>query len=59
MDGCHLQRLRRREVGKDGREPFGEHRLAHTWRSVEEQVVTSRRRDLEHPSRLGMAYHVA
>ena len=45
-DGAGLERLVLRERRQDGGEPDGDHRLAGTGRTDEQQAVASRRRDL-------------
>ena len=55
----HLDRLPELEVGKQPGEALGQHRLAGTGRSFEEEVMPAGRGDLDAPSRLVLAAHVA
>ena len=58
VDARRVEGLRRREVGEDSGQAFGEHRLSAPGRSHEEHRVASRRRDLEGAARDRLPDHV-
>src|SRR5688572_13853473 len=59
VDPCYLDALFQSERRKDRRQPTRQHRLSRARRSHHQNVVPSRRRDLDGADRLLLALYIA